>query len=138
MFYESLFSKPISLLSNYQFNMTKFSSSLYYCSVQYTVLRNYESIHICQSKTWPGIISVVVQLPSHVRLSMTSWTAACQAFLSFAISLSYYFDNYYKNKGKSSYYIEGFVLCFVHFTSWKVHNNPITPFYVGKWPGLSL
>jgi len=31
---------------------------------------------------------IVVQLLSHVRLFMTSWTAACQASLSFTISRS--------------------------------------------------
>ena len=31
-------------------------------------------------------IAIVVQLPSHVRLFVSPWTAACQASLSFTIS----------------------------------------------------
>ena len=34
------------------------------------------------------IVVVVVQLPSHVQLSVTPWTVACQASLSFTISRS--------------------------------------------------
>ena len=33
-------------------------------------------------------IAVIVQSPSHVQLFATSWTAECQAFLSFTISPS--------------------------------------------------
>ena len=40
------------------------------------------------SKSFPYHVAVVVQLPSHVWLFVTPWTAACQASLSLTISQS--------------------------------------------------
>ena len=37
---------------------------------------------------WNSLVIVVVQLPRSVQLSGTQWTAACQASLSFTITLS--------------------------------------------------
>ena len=53
------------------------------------VLKSYENRgnfrHI-----WIVLTSIVVQLLSHVQLFVTPWTAACQASLSFTISLSFH------------------------------------------------
>ena len=65
-----------------------YSSGLFLCLEEQMVMSMGERMYFQNLTASVSTTLLVVQLFSHVQLFATPWTAACQASLSFTISLS--------------------------------------------------